>query len=101
MWLIAGVDSFAAGPETWTSLCGITSLFVTTATVPRASFTDRAALKGEPFTAHVWQPCIWWRMTMDARGAEADATLASARAATATVAIRPLIAAPFGSAESA
>src|SRR3954454_9730965 len=78
----------SAGPLVSTSLCGITSLFVTVSQLPRFSAIDWPALNGPPLTDHVWHPRIWWRMTteaLDVGAAEAaPAAITAARAAART-----------------
>ena len=44
------------GPLVSTSLCGMTSLFVTASEPPRRSVIDWLALKAPPLTDQLWQP---------------------------------------------
>src|SRR5262245_11875579 len=60
MWfMLALLASVIVGPETLTSLCGITSLFTTVRTLPFARVIDCDALYGPPLTDQVWQPRTW------------------------------------------
>src|SRR5438128_2896331 len=90
-----------AGPLVCTSLCGITSLFVTASQPPRRSVTTWLALNEPPLTDHVWHPSIWWRMRREAwpgveaaEAAPAATTAAIAAAKTREVRLR-IIGTPF------
>ena len=48
--------SASAGPDTFTSLCGITSLFTIVSDAPFVTVTDCDDLKAPPLTDHEWQP---------------------------------------------
>src|SRR5580765_8305680 len=75
--------SVSAGPDRFTSLCGITSLFTTVSVAPLVSVTDCDGLYAPPLTAHEWQPRSWclivrvvpaWGLAVAARRSEAPAT---------------------------
>ena len=84
---IAGVTSFAFGPASWISLCGITSLSITVSVVPRASLTFSDAVYRPLLNDQAWQPRVWWRIVSVGFGALARAepakTVVSASANTA------------------
>src|SRR5205814_3302806 len=84
MWLRFAGAIRSEGPLVSTSLCGITSLFVSVSRLPRRRVIDWLALNGPPFTDQVWQPFTWWRMTT---AALPDVAVVAAEAAPAATTV--------------
>src|SRR3954447_958596 len=57
MFALDGIVS--AGPDSLTSLCGMTSLFTIVSVAPFFSVSDCDGLDAPPLTDHEWQPRSW------------------------------------------
>src|SRR5205823_12075698 len=87
MRAIAGLCRSSFAPESWTSVWGITSLFVTVSVPCTPSVRVWVALNAPPFTAHEWQPHNWCRIvTVPLFEGAANAGAASPRMTTSTAA---------------
>src|SRR4051812_37513307 len=78
--------SVSFGPASWTSLCGMMSLFTKRSVVPFASVTLRFGASFALANCHMWQPRISWLMVIFAvLPAAAGVTAASAATAASHV----------------
>src|SRR5881275_3282484 len=80
--------SLSGGPESCTSWCGMTSLFVNVNRVPDATVSFWVAPNALLATDQEWQPRTWWRMRTCTDGGAAPAEAASADTVAALIARR-------------
>jgi hypothetical protein len=96
MFALDGIVS--AGPDSLTSLCGMTSSFMVVSVAPFVSVSDCDGLYAPPLTDHEWQPrnwCLIVRVVPD-RGLAVAARRSEAPATARTDNVR-VMSAPFGS----